>query len=88
MEYCAKICRVDYLMQMLYLNEAIDQFPTANSVSRYGHVLRREDGHVLRSALEFVAEDERRKGKPKRKWKRLVEEECMKPCLNREDALS
>ena len=24
-----------------------------NSVSWYGHVLRREDGHILRSALDF-----------------------------------
>ena len=36
---------------MLVLRESIDQLAMANSVCWYGHVLRREDGHVL--ALEF-----------------------------------
>ena len=35
------------LMLMLGLNETIDQLAMANSVHLYGHVLRREDGHVL-----------------------------------------
>ena len=34
---------------MLGLNETIDQLAMVNSVHRYGHVLRREDGHVLRT---------------------------------------
>ena len=37
---------------MLGLNEPIDQLAMANSVRCYGHVLKREDGHVLRRALE------------------------------------
>ena len=36
------------LMFMLGCNETIDQLAMANSVRWYGHVLRREDGHVLR----------------------------------------
>ena len=39
-----------YLMFMLDLNEPMDQLSVVNSVRWYGHVLRREDGHVLRSA--------------------------------------
>ena len=35
------------LMFMLGLNEAMDQLAMANCVHWYGHVLRREDGHVL-----------------------------------------
>ena len=35
------------LMFMLGLKEATDQLAMANSVRWYGHVLRREDGHVL-----------------------------------------
>ena len=35
-------------MFMLGLKETIDQMATANSVCWYGHVLRREDVHVLR----------------------------------------
>ena len=32
---------------MLCLNDTIDQLAMANSDRWYGHVLRREDGHVL-----------------------------------------
>ena len=39
------------LMLMLSLNESIEQLSMANSVNWYGHVLRREDGYVLRRAL-------------------------------------
>ena len=35
------------LMLMLGLSELIDKFAKAGSVRWYGHVLRREDGHVL-----------------------------------------
>ena len=35
------------LMFMLGSKESIDQLTMANSVRWYGHVLRREDGHVL-----------------------------------------
>ena len=36
------------LMLVLGFNETIDQLAVADSVCRYGHVLRREDGDVLR----------------------------------------
>ena len=41
------------LMFMLGLNETIDQLVMANRVRWYGHVLRKEDGHALRRALDF-----------------------------------
>ena len=41
------------LMLMLGLSETIDQLALSNSVRWYGHVLRREDGHVYRRALDF-----------------------------------
>ena len=59
----------------------------ANSVRSYGHVLRRGDGHFLRRALDFEIEGKRKKWKPKRTWKKEVEEECVKVVLRREDAL-
>ena len=37
-----------------------------NCVRWYGHVLSREDGHVLRRALNFEAEGQKRKGSPRR----------------------
>ena len=44
---------------MLGLNETRDQLTLANSVHRYGHVLRREDGHVLKRPLDFEVDGER-----------------------------
>ena len=41
---------------MFGLNEIIEQLAMANSVCWYGHVLRREDGHVMKRALDFVVE--------------------------------
>ena len=55
--------------------------------SWYGHVLRREDGYVIRRALDFEIEGQRKKGRPKRTWKKQVEEESMKVGLRRVDEL-
>ena len=59
----------------------------ANSIHWYGHVLRREDGPVLRRALGFEVEGEGKKGRPKRSWKRQVEEESVTVGLWWEDVL-
>ena len=74
------------LMFILGLNETIDQLAMANSVCWYGHVLKRENCHVL-WALDFEVEGQRKKGRPKRTWKRKADEESMKVGLRREDAL-
>ena len=42
------------------LSETIDQLAMANSVCWYGHVLRREDYHVLGKALDFEVEGQRK----------------------------
>ena len=57
-------------MFMLDLCEAMDQLAMANSVHWYGHVLRREDGHVLRRALDFEVEGYWKNLSPKRTWKK------------------
>ena len=75
------------LMFMLDLSETIDQLAIAVSVCWYGHVLRREDGHVLRRAFDLEVDDQRRKGMPKSTWKKQVEEESAKVGLRRRDAL-
>ena len=41
------------------LSEAIDQLATENCICCYGHVLRREDGHFMRRALDFEVEGQR-----------------------------
>ena len=75
------------LMFFLGLSVTIDQLAMASSVRWYGHVLRREDGHVLRRALDFEVEGQRKKGRPKRTCRKPVEEEGVKVGLRREDAL-
>ena len=55
-------------MFMLGLNETIHQLTITNSVRWYGYVLRREEAHVLRRALDFEAEDQRKEGRSKRTW--------------------
>ena len=76
-----------HLVFMLCLNETIDQLIMTNCVHWYGHVLRREDGHVLRRALDYEVDGQRKKGRPKRTWKKQVEEEIVKVGLRMEDAL-
>ena len=44
------------LMEVLGLKEAVVQMAKANGVRWYGHVLRRDDGYVLRKGLEFEME--------------------------------
>ena len=58
------------LMFMLGLSESIDLLAMAHSVRCYGHVLRREDGHVLRRAYDLNIEGQRRKVSPKTTWKK------------------
>ena len=54
--------RTEDLMEMLGLKETVIQMAKVNGVRCYGHVLRRDNGHVLKKALEFKV-----KGKRKRK---------------------
>ena len=49
------------LMFILGLNETIDQLAMAYSVRWYGHVLSRENGRVLRRALDFEVKSQRMK---------------------------
>ena len=72
---------------MLDLNTTMDQLFMANSVRCSSNVLRREDGHVLRMALDFEVEGQMRKGRVRRMWKKQVEEESVMIGLRREDAL-
>ena len=73
------------LMFILGLRESIDQSAMPNNVHWYGHVLRREDGLLLRMALDLMVESQRKKGRQKRIQKTKVEEERMMVGLWRED---
>ena len=58
------------LMLMLGAIETIDQLAMANSFHWCSCVLRREDGYVLRRALDIEVEDQRKKSRLKRTWKK------------------
>ena len=58
--------RTEDLMEMLGLKETVVQMAKANGVRWYRHVLRRDDGHVLRKALEFEVKSKRKRGRPKK----------------------
>ena len=66
------------LMLMLGLNETISQLAMANNVCWYAHVLRRDDGHVLRTLDLRLKVKERNKGRKhgrsrqRKKVRRLV----------------
>ena len=66
---------------------SIDRLAVANSVRWYGHVLRREDGHVSWRELDFEVDGQRKKGRLKGTWGTQVEEESVNVGLRREDAL-
>ena len=61
--------RTEDLMEMLGLKETVVQMAKANGVRWYGDVLRRDDGHVLRKALEFEVKGKKKRGRPKKTWK-------------------
>ena len=58
----------------LGLNEIMDQLAMANSVYCYGHVLMREDVHVLKRALDLEVDGQWKKGRRKKTFKRQVED--------------
>ena len=62
--------RTEDLMEMLGLKETVVQVAKANGMRWYGHVLRRADGHILRKALEFEVRGKRKRGRPKKMWRR------------------
>ena len=80
--------RTKDLMEMLGLKEAVVQMAKVNGVRWYGHVLRRDDGQVLRKALEFEVKGKRKQGRPKKTWKTQVEKESKSVILENEDALN
>ena len=53
-------------MFMLGFSETIDQLTMVGSVRWYVHALRREDDYVLRFALDFEVERQRKNWRSKR----------------------
>ena len=51
----------------------------------YGHVQRREEGHVTRRTLEMEVEGRRARGRPRRRWMDCVLEDLATKRLRRRD---
>ena len=78
---------IEEQIDMLGLKETIDRLAIAYGVRWYGHVLRRDGNSVLRVALDLEASGKRKRGRPKKTWKKKVEEETEKIGLKKEEAL-
>ena len=74
------------LMEMLGLKKSLEKLAKANGIHWYGHVLRKEEDNILRRALEFSVSGQRKRGRPKKTWRRQVEEEARRMGLTNEDA--
>ena len=79
--------RTKDLILMVASNETIDHMAMANSAPWYRHMLRREDDHVVRRALDFEIEGQEKKELPRRILEFQVEEKSVKVGLRREDVL-
>ena len=62
-------------MEMFGLKGNMVQMANANGVIWYRHALRRDDGYVLRKALEIEVKAKRKQGRQKNTWKMQVEKE-------------
>ena len=62
-------------MDMLGWKETVDQLATANEVRWYEHLVRWDGGSFLRVALDLQVSDKRKRERPKKSWKKRVEEE-------------
>ena len=78
---------MDQLESSVEIKLAINNLPKDYVVGSF-LVLRKDDGHVLRKALEFEVKDKRKRGRPKRAWKTQVGDESKRFSLEKEDAMN
>jgi len=58
-----------------------------NRLRWYGHVLRKDDVDWMKKCMEYEVEGSRPRGRPKRTWKEVVQEDCQARKLNKVDAV-
>ena len=66
--------RSQELMSLLGLTDTLDGLARASGVRWYGHVVRKDNGDILRRALDFKVAERRGRGRPNMTWKSQVEE--------------
>ena len=65
-------------MEMLDLKETFDQMAKVNGVLWYKHVVRKDDGSVLKKALMLEVNEQRNRERLKQIWRRQVKENANK----------
>jgi len=78
----------DESMNMLTLGETVENLAKTSRVRWYGRVLRRNEDGVLRKALSFKTEGQRKRERPRKTWRGQVEEEIRGIGLRKEDTLN
>ena len=79
--------RSQELLSLLDLKDTLDGLARASGVRWYGHVLRRDNGDVLRIALDFEVAERKELGRPNMTWKRHVEKHINQIGLKVENAI-
>ena len=67
--------------------DTLDGLARASGVQWYGHVLRRDNGEVLRREMDFEVAGRKGRGRPNMAWKRQVEEHINQIGLKRKNAI-
>ena len=78
---------MEELREMLGLKKTLDRMAKANEVRWYGHVIRRDDDNILKKAMMLEVNGQRKRRRPKMKWKRQVEDSVKKVGLKIEEAV-
>ena len=73
---------------MLTITVSVKRMVTARAVRWYGHVLRREEGNILKETLNFKTIGRGKGGRPKASWKKQVETLIKDIDLRKENAPS
>jgi len=58
-----------------------------NRLRWYGRVLRKEDTDWVKKCMEYEVEGSKRRGRPKRTWKEVEQNDCQAHNLNGEDGM-
>ena len=66
--------RCQELMSLLGLKDTFNGLARASGLRWYAHVLRRDNGDVLRRALDCEVAGRRERGRPNMTWKRQMVE--------------
>ena len=74
------------LRSFLALKDTLDGLARASVLRWYGHVLRRDNGDVLRRELDFEVTGRRESGRPKMTRKRQIKEHTDQIGLKKEHA--